>query len=348
MRPTAGHTVRVVVIEDSPVQRAHLVRTLEGDGDISVVGNAEDAAEAVVVVERLRPDVVTMDLQIPGGGGQQAIEQIMARIPTPIMVLSGQLASRHSAAAVEALLAGALDAVPKPERWTPEAEAAVRSAVRALRGATVLRHPRGRLPAPGPVLTTTTARGRPGRVVAIAGSTGGPAALATVLSGLAGLAAPVLVVQHLHPDFVDGLVTWMERVSALPVKLAAGGEALEGGVVYVAPGGTHLKVAADLHIVLDPEPATTHRPSADQLFTSLAAHTGPRGIGVVLTGMGEDGTAGLLALRARGGQTIGQDEGTCAVFGMPQAAQLAGAVTTLLPVDRIAAAILQAAQGPRA
>jgi two-component system chemotaxis response regulator CheB len=181
--------------------------------------------------------------------------------------------------------------------------------------------------------------------VAIAASTGGPAALATVLSGLAGLAAPVLVVQHMHPDFVDGLVTWMERASALPVQLASHGAALRAGVVYIGPGDTHLKVDGNLRIVLDPEPATRHRPSADELFGSVAARCGPAGIGVVLTGMGDDGTAGLLALRARGGLTIAQDEASCAVFGMPRAARQAGAVATVVPVDGIAAAILRGAKG---
>jgi two-component system chemotaxis response regulator CheB len=192
---------------------------------------------------------------------------------------------------------------------------------------------------------TATATPRPRRVVAIGASTGGPAALATVLAGLAGLTAPVLVVQHLHPDFVTGLVSWMERVSAVPVRLASHGAALQGGVVYIGPGQTHLKIDGNLRIVLDPEPASTHRPSADELFKSVAAHAGSGGIGVVLTGMGDDGTAGLLALRTRGGLTIGQDEATCAVFGMPRAAQQAGAVTTVLPVDGIAAAILRGASG---
>src|SRR5205823_9251954 len=189
----------------------------------------------------------------------------------------------------EALAAGAVDALPKPDRWTPQAEAAMRRTVRSLRGVTVIRHPRGRLnPAPRTASTATTGTGRPGRIVAIAASTGGPPALATVLSGLAGLAAPVLVVQHMHPDFVDGLVVWMERTSALPVQLASDGVALRAGVVSIGPGDTHLKVDGNLRIVLNPEPATRHRPSADELFGSVAASCGPVGIGVVLTGMGDD------------------------------------------------------------
>ena len=180
--------------------------------------------------------------------------------------------------------------------------------------------------------------------VAIAASTGGPGALATVLSGLGGLAAPVLVVQHLHPDFVEGLVASLGRVSALPVELARQGSVLRGGVVYIGPGGTHLKIDGELRIVLDPQPATTHRPSANELFGSVATNAGSGGIGVVLTGMGDDGTIGLLALRACGGLTFGQDKASCTVFGMPRAAQEAGAVDDLLPVDGIAAAILRGAK----
>lgn len=353
MKATVAARVRVVVVEDSAVQRAHLVRTLELDGDIEVVGQALDATESLAVVARLRPDVVTMDLQIPGGGGQHAIEQIMGDTPTPILVLSARVTTHRSTAAVEALLAGAVDALPKPDRWTVEAEAALRAKVRLLRGVVVIRHPRSHLgsaPAstrtptrtPTPVHSPTT---RPRRIVAIAASTGGPSALATVLAGLAGLTAPVLIVQHLHPDFVEGLVTWMERASALPVQLASHGAPLERGVVYIGPGGTHLEIDADLRIALEAEPASTHRPSADELFRSVAAHAGASGVGVVLTGMGHDGTAGLLALRARGGLTIAQDEGSSAVYGMPRAAQEAGAVTTVLPVERIADAVLRATAG---
>ena len=180
------------------------------------------------------------------------------------------------------------------------------------------------------------------RVVAIAASTGGPPALAEVLSGLGGLHAPVLVVQHLHAEFVEGLVSWMERVSGLPVRLGDHGAALESGTVYIARGDMHLRLGPERKLVLGREPDTIHRPSADELFHSLAEHAGPAGIGVVLTGMGDDGAAGLLALRQAGGTTLAQDEASCAVFGMPRAAQRVGAVAEMLPLQRIARAIARA------
>lgn len=334
-------TIRVLVVEDSLVQRTHLVRTLESEGDITVVGEAEGADEAIALAASLHPDVITLDLEIPGGGGHHAIEQIMAFTPTPILVLSGTIAGRESTGAVEALVAGAADVLPKPRTWDAAAERMVRERVRILRGVTVLRHPRGRRGSS--TAGGTVARGTGVPIVAIAASTGGPAALAVVLGGLRGLRASVLVVQHLHPDFVDGLVTWMERVSALPVELARDGAALRAGVVLIAPGDAHLKVGSHDTVVLDPSPETLHRPSADQLFASLEPTERPV-VAVVLTGMGDDGAAGLLALRRKGAATIVQDESTSAVFGMPRAAERLGAAGQMLPLDEIADAIIAAAR----
>ncbi|HEX2699726.1 MAG TPA: chemotaxis protein CheB [Acidimicrobiales bacterium] len=331
----------VVVVDDAPVQRAYIARILRTDGDIAVVGQADTARQAIDVVASLRPDVVVLDLQIPGGG-QHAIEQIMAFTPTPILVLSAGVDGRESLDAVEALVAGAVDVLPQPHPGDTPAENLLRQRVRTLRGVTVLRHPRGsRTSAPEARRPAGASTGIP--VVAIAASTGGPAALSLVLSGLTGLRAPVLVIQHLHPDFVDGFVTWMARDAALPVELARDGAVVKPGVIYIAPAGTHLKLAADRRIVLDPEPETLHRPSANALFHSLAEHGGPV-IGVVLTGMGDDGATGLLALRRRGAVTIVQDEETSAVFGMPQAALQQGAAARVVPLGRIAATILGAAQ----
>jgi two-component system chemotaxis response regulator CheB len=330
---------RVVVVEDSLVQRAHLVRMLESEGDIEVVGQAVGAAEAIKLVETLRPEVVTLDLQIPDGGGQHAIEQIMAFTPTPILVLSATVTGRGSHEAVQALMAGAMEALPKPERWDAAAERAVRDRVRALRGVTAVRHPRGgRLPRRPPARTPPPS-GPGGAVVAIGASAGGPAALAVVLAGLTGVRASVLVVQHLHPDFVAGLVSWMARVAALPVELARHGTHLQPGVVYIAPGQTHLKVGSGHQIELDDQPPSLHRPSVDVLFSSVATYVDGPKVGVLLTGMGSDGAAGLLELRQHNAVTIAQNEATSVVFGMPRAAQRLGAATQVLALQDIAFAI---------
>jgi two-component system, chemotaxis family, protein-glutamate methylesterase/glutaminase len=345
--------VRVVVVDDSPVQRAHLLDVLEAERDIAVVGQAGDPLEAVALVQRLRPDVVAMDLGLPGEGGLGAIEQIMADVPTPILVLSTRVTCAASAAAVESLLAGAVEALPKPERWDVEAEGQLRCRVRLLSRVTVVAHPRGRRRprAPDPH------RAPP---VAIAASTGGPAALAEILPALDGLAVPLLVVQHLHPQLVDGFVGWMQRVSALPVVVAADGDRPQPGVVYIAPAGTHLTLApapgasigpvrpprtipaGGRRLVLDPDPAGLHRPSADELFASVAATAGGQSVGVLLTGMGDDGAAGLLALRRQGAVTIAQDEATSVVFGMPKAARRLGAAGQVLGLGQIPGAIRNA------
>jgi two-component system chemotaxis response regulator CheB len=183
--------------------------------------------------------------------------------------------------------------------------------------------------------------------VALAASTGGPPALAEVLSGLGGLDAPVLVVQHIHQDFVPGLVTWMARACPLPVELARHGDRALPGRVYIAGGGLHLRLDARRRLALSSLPVTIHRPSADELLRSVAEHAGAAGIGVVLTGMGDDGAKGLLALRERGGRTLAQDEATSAVFGMPSASQRLGAVTELLALGDIAPAVMRAARERR-
>jgi two-component system chemotaxis response regulator CheB len=324
--------VRLVLVEDSATQRAALARVLEAEGDIAVVGEAADADAAVREVARLRPQVVTMDLDLPGGGGQGAIARIMAETPTPILVLSGVIDTAGAAPAVAALAAGAVDALPKPPAWTDEAARGLRRQVRTVASVPVVGR-RRRAPAP--------ARRAAGAVpvVGIAASTGGPAALMTLLRALPLLPAPVLVVQHIHPSFVAGFATWLDDAIALRVSLASDGETAEPGRVYVAPGETHLRVGARRRLELSPEPRRVHRPSADELLHSIAREAGAAGVGAVLTGMGDDGAAGLLALRQAGGRTFAQDAETSTVFGMPRAAERLGAAQRLLPPERLATAI---------
>ncbi len=349
-----GVPARVVVVEDSLVQRANLVAVLEADGDIKVVGEATTAVEAISLVASLRPDVVTLDLNIPDGGGQYALEQIMADTPTPILVLSSTVLNDASVPAIEALVGGALLAVPKPAQWTPVFENELRRSVHTIRTVPVIRHIRGALrnrPTASATTPSLPTSGRPASgllsntrscVVAIAASTGGPAALETVLKGLANLTAPVLIVQHIHPDFVQGLVDWMTRISPLPVVLAQHGQSLRGGQVYIGPGDTHLRIGSDWKIELVDTPVVVHRPSADQLFESVAVRAGENGVGVLLTGMGDDGAAGLAAMHRRGACTIAQDEATSAVYGMPRAASRLGVVDQELPLPAIANSIIRA------
>lgn len=178
-----------------------------------------------------------------------------------------------------------------------------------------------------------------GAIVALAASAGGPSALAEVLGGLEGLPAPVLLVQHISADFLGSFVRLMAQASALPVRIARQRLTLSPGVVYVGPSGVHCKLGRGHRVVLDPYPDGPHRPSADQVFESLSAWAGPSGVGVLLTGMGEDGARGLLALRRSGGHTIVQDEKSSAVYGMPAAAARMDAASEIHPLHRIAGAV---------
>jgi two-component system, chemotaxis family, protein-glutamate methylesterase/glutaminase len=329
--------IRALLVTDSAPA---LLGPLQHDADICVVGQVSTARDALAFIISTRPDIVVLDLNLADGSSRRAIEQIMDQAPTPILLLSAATENGHSPSVVEALVAGALDALPTPQHWNTEQGADLRDAVRRLSKAWVIRHLRGgRTGTPTP----TVGRGPDQRpVVAMAASTGGPSALASLLAELGGLAAPVLIVQHLHPDFTDGLLEWMSRVSALPVEVARHRQFAEPGHVYLAPGGVHLRLGRRTHLELDPQPVSVHRPSADVLFTSVAKQAGAASVGVVLTGMGEDGAQGLLSIRRQGGRTLAQDEQTCAVFGMPRAAQRIGAVTELLPLSELAAAIHKA------
>jgi two-component system, chemotaxis family, protein-glutamate methylesterase/glutaminase len=336
----SGRPIKALVIQDSPGSR--LARILEREGDIAVIGQPSSGVAAIGLVAREHPDIVILDLELSDGSVQNVIKAIMAQTPTPILVLS----STRSSAAAEALLAGALDALAIPPCWTAELESQLRRRVRQIRRVPVIRHTRGVLPST-PARRPAARRGQE-PCVALAASTGGPSVLATILSGLGGLSAPVLVVQHLHPDFTRGLFDWLVRDSALPVEIAEHEQLVLAGHVYLAPGGFHLRLAANRRLELGVTPVTIHRPSADQLFLSVAAQAGAAAVGVILTGMGDDGAHGLLEMHRQGGRTFGQDEASCAVFGMPLAAQRLGAVTDLLSPDQVAPAIRRAVAEVRA
>jgi two-component system chemotaxis response regulator CheB len=339
-RTSFSERIRALIVDDSSSNGGPLSRMLERDGDIFVVGQSPTGVAAIGLVAQESPDVVVLDLRTGDGSGLHFIEQVMAQTPTPILVLSSKIEDRRSQSAVEALVAGALDALPAPDRWTADLETQLRYSVRQISKVHVIRHPRGGVAKnSGP---SSLARSGRQPVVALAASTGGPKALATVLSKLGGLRAPVLVVQHLHPDFTSGLFDWMARTSALPVEIAQHDQVAEPGRVYLAPGGFHLRLAANLRLELGDRPVMIHRPSANELFHSVAEQAGSAGVGVLMTGMGDDGAQGLLEIQLKRGQTFGQDEASCAVFGMPRAAQRLGAVTCLLPPDQLATAILRA------
>ena len=355
--------VSLLLVDDSPVQRRFLRSALESGTEFTIAGEARNGREAVAMVERLRPAAVLMDLDLPVMNGIEALERIMATRPTPIVVYSAFVDGEHSTNAIEALAAGAVDVVAKPQwgeggRLDTYADE-LRRRMRVASRVRVITHPRGRLRTTAPALVrndrvraegidampvsassaAANAR-RPGTVqlVAIGASTGGPQALATLLTALPADYAPaVLVVQHMADGFIPGLVSWLDHLCPLPVVQGETGRRLLPGTVTVAPSGLNLLVRDHLRVVCEPAPERQfHVPGIDASFESIAEACGSEAIGVVLTGMGRDGAAGLKAMRERGAVTIGQDEATSAVYGMPAAAWAAGAVEHQLALPDIA------------
>lgn len=325
---------RVVICEDSRTYAAALRRTLEHGGEIEVVDSFTSAEALIAALPKLQPDLVTMDIELPGMGGLEAVEEIMSAGPLPILVLSSHVGPRTQHAAA-ALAAGALDAIAKDDldllNPAGAAATALRRRVRLLSRARVIRHPRARLKA----RKARTPDSRAIAAIGICASTGGPPALATLLGGLPrSFRIPVLVVQHISAGFTEGLATWLDGAVPLPVALAVDGARLGPGI-WIAPEGAHLVVRGS-RLVLDTTTAAGHhRPSGDQLLLSLAKTFKSHAAAVVLTGMGKDGAAGAQAVRAAGGLVIAQDEATSAVYGMPKVVAEAGA-DHVLPLEEIA------------
>ena len=339
--------IRVLVAEDSATARELLVGILTADPEIRVVGEAVDGVEAVTLARRLRPDLVTMDLHMPRLEGLAATREIMIVAPTPIVVVTGSTRAREVRESMEALQAGALEVLVKPPapgspRFATEARRLVEM-VKAMARVKVVRHWRP----PAPPAPHVEVPGRPpvagrARVVAIAASTGGPAALQTILCGLhGGFPLPVLVAQHITPGFTAGLAAWLDSVCPLKVKVAQQGESLAGATVYLAPDDRHLGVRDARVALSDGPPDGGFRPSGTALFAAAAREYRAATLAVILTGMGEDGVAGLRAVRRAGGRIIAQDEASSIVYGMPGAAVAAGLADEVLPVDAIGPQLLK-------
>jgi len=337
---------RVLIVDDSPLFVDVLRDAIAADGTLQVVGVASDGRDAVELAERLRPDVITMDVLMPVMAGLEAVSEVMRRCPTPILVLTSDPRGDSGALAFEALRRGALDVRIKPERWYDESEhAELRRHLALLAGVPVLRYPRSEAPRRHPGVAVHGAAGagaavqprRSPQAVGLVASTGGPAALAQVLGSLpAGFALPVLVVQHLAPGFGAQFARWLAGATSLPVIEASDGAPLEPATVLVAPDRRHLTVDAGGRVaLLDADFVDGHRPSGTILLSSLSRWAGEGAVGVVLTGMGRDGVAGLAELRRRGGHTVAQDEGTSLIYGMPREAWERGAAERRLRLDEI-------------
>jgi len=355
--------IRVLVVEDSRAQRELLVGLLRAGG-LVVAGTASDGREAIAATQQLRPDVIAMDIHLPGLDGYAATRQIMQSSPTPIVLVSGVGDAQQRV--LDALAAGALAVVRKPgstahpdhirdrdtllttlrlmadvlvvtrhsSHYTTSAQ--TQSISEREQGGLLLRSP-----------STSSSRERPApilpQVLAIAASTGGPAAVQTLLSGLGGgFQLPILIVQHIARGFVEALADWLGKTTHLPVRVVRAEERLLPGHVYLAPDDHHLLVRVPGFVTLRAmQSSDRYCPSGDVLFESVAAAYQRRAIGVMLTGMGDDGARGLRTLRMAGSLTLAQDEASCVVYGMPKAAVAAGAVDQIEPLANLARAINQ-------
>jgi two-component system chemotaxis response regulator CheB len=347
-------TVKVLVVDDSPLIRQLIVEALEKDPEVKVVGTAENGKQAIEQAKALHPQVITMDVDMPVMDGLTACEHIMADYPTPILVLTADPRNQAPELTHRALAVGALALRIKPGA---EAEMAnLAREVKLLATIRVIRHVRGvkKPPSSSPsqpslpqiVKDQPFAASNLG-VICIASSTGGPQVVQKLLSELpADFPVPLAIVQHINAAFSDSLVGWLAGTSRLKVKVAKDNELLAPGTVLLAPPDAHLLIAGRGKVSVQPGPARDgHLPSATSLLESAAKSYARRAVGVILTGMGNDGVDGLAAIRAAGGKTIAQNQESSVVFGMPGAAISRGIVDHVVSGDDLAATLIKLARG---
>ncbi len=358
--------IKVFVIDDSAVVRQTLAHLLQGDAEIELQGSAPNPLIAAPMIRKQRPDVLLLDIEMPGMDGITFLRQQMAESPIPTVICS-TLTTEGSKMALEAMAAGAVGVVAKPRLGLKQfLEASRRELVTALKAAARSR-PRqaaarsaphaaraGASGAPGVAGATAAAAAapRPGlhalsmnKPVVIGSSTGGTQALEVVLTAMPADAPGIAIVQHMPEKFTAMYAQRLDGLCAMNVREAKDGDRLERGVVLIAPGGRHMqlrKAGGQYYaVVVDGPPVNRHKPSVDVLFKSVAECAGGDVLAIMLTGMGDDGARGMKLLHDGGARTVAQDEASCVVFGMPKEAIKLGAVDQVLPLDRVAAAILQ-------
>lgn len=339
--------IRVLLVDDSSLTRGLLRAFLEDDEDIEIVGEADNGRDAVKLARELKPNLVTMDLEMPVMNGMQAIAEIMATRAVPILVVSS-VADAHNA--YEAVAHGALEVIAKPE-YEAKAAAEFVAKVKMLAGVPVITHIRSRLKgkessralhspsAHSPLLMPheNVSVGY-SRIFAIASSIGGPQALLMVLAQLpADFPCPILVAQHISAGFAGGMADWLADLCKVRVRLAQEGELILPGVVYISPSEANLVVTPSRRITLRKQlPADIYHPSCNALLNAVAEVYGYQSIGIILTGMGNDGAQGIMSIRQAGGATLAQDEASSVIFGMNKVAIDSGSVQKVLPADAIA------------
>ncbi|MGK6316210.1 protein-glutamate O-methylesterase CheB [Neorhizobium sp. DT-125] len=331
---------RVLVVDDSPTMRGLITAVLNSDPEVSVVGQAGDALEARAAIKQLNPDVVTLDIEMPNMNGLEFLEKIMRLRPMPVIMVSA-MTHQGANATLAALEIGAFDCVGKPAPGDARPFVDLAEKVKAAARSSHRRAEPVSIPAATPAAEYRVGR----KVVAIGSSTGGVEALITVLQKFPQNCPPTVITQHMPSTFTKSFAERLNRICAPVVQEATDGARLEIGKIYLAPGGErHLQVvnpSAPCCRLIEKEPINGHRPSVDVLFESVADLAGRNAVGVILTGMGRDGAAGLLKMRSAGARTLGQNEKTCVVYGMPRVAYEMGAVEQQLPLGSIGEEILK-------
>ncbi len=332
-------TIRVLIIDDSPTMRAILMSRLSGEPDISVIGTAANAQEGRELIKLFNPDVVTLDVEMPGMNGLDFLEKIMTLRPIPVIVVSGST-QEGSETTARALALGAVDCYAKSDRSGGFPLDDNGRLANLVRQATQVKFNTG-WPSPAVVSSTLRARTHPhSSLIAIGSSTGGVEALQVLLTNFPDNCPPTVIVQHVNPRFAAAIAKTLDLISPAKVQLAEPDMPLKKGNIYLAPGGDrHLTIGGSgAHFVrLRPgDPVSGHIPSVDALFCSVAETVGAKAVGILLTGMGSDGAKGLLAMSQAGAHTIAQDEASCTIFGMPRAAISLGAASVVAPITRIA------------
>ena len=329
--------VRVLVVDDSALMRKLIPQMLASDESIEVVGTAMDGNFCLKKIEELKPNVVTLDLEMPGMNGIDTLKEIMRRHPVPVIVFSSH-SIEGASVTMKALGLGAFDFVPKPKDTSAHMAETSKELIAKVKAAAECklkpRVPQGLPPKPEKVST----KGSPAKVIAIGVSTGGPQALEYLLSQLPGdFPGSIVVVQHMPDGFTDMFARRLDETCALRVKEAQSGDVLQPGRVLICPGSRHMRVKrlpmGDVVVLTDDGRVNGHRPSVDVLFRSIAEEYKAQAVAVLMTGMGDDGAEGLGAVKKEGGMTIAQSEESCVVYGMPKAAIERGYAIRVVSLD---------------
>lgn len=331
--------IRILIVEDSPTAAFMLSKIFASDPELQVLDIVSTGKDAIKKVEALKPDIISMDVELPDINGLEVTRHIMSNHPTPIVIVSGDTSPSQVDLSFRALEAGALAAIPKPQIQNAEALEKLRNELiftfKAMSEIKVIRRRSKPIESPQPKIVETSQKSTM-KMIAIGSSTGGPQALQELLKNLpAGFPVPIVIVQHISPGFTEGLVKWLSLSCEIPIHLACNDMVLRKGNVYIAPEGQHLSITADnkIKLVLG-EKEHGVCPSVSYFFRSVITQYGSAAAGIILSGMGKDGAVELKSLKDLGGITFAQNQETCVVHGMPgEAIRLGGAMYIQQPSD---------------